>query len=59
MEQNWKVATARRITDELIDHVEKRTLTGHLDPDDAYEILEYAKRTARVLAWNGQGAKIS
>ena len=57
VEQNWKVATARRITDELIDHVEKRTLTGHLDPDEAYEIMEYAKRSARVLAWNGQGGK--
>ncbi len=51
-EVKWKLTTAGRITDELIDFVKGRSLAGRMDPDDAYEIIEKAKRAARVLVWN-------
>lgn len=53
-EARWKLRTTSRIADELIEYVETACLSGQLDADHSWEIIERLKRAKRVLAWNSE-----
>ena len=47
-----KFVTVDRIADEQIEKMERLIFAGRLDPDDAYDLIEMAKRQKRVVVWN-------